>query len=45
MIDPRTPVIVGVAQTNEREADCEPVSSLVEVVAAALERSGAKAAS
>ena len=41
MIDPRTPVIVGAAQTNEREADCEPVAAMSEVVAAALERSGA----
>jgi hypothetical protein len=38
MIDPRTPVIVGVAQSNEREADCEPIAAMTEVVAAALAR-------
>ncbi len=41
MIDPRTPVIVGVAQANERELDSEPIVALTSVVNDALERTGA----
>ena len=42
MIDPRTPVIVGVAQANERESDSEPIAAMTKVVGDALARSGAK---
>ena len=42
MIDPRTPVIVGAAQTNERDVDCEPIGAMAEVVGTALARTGAR---
>ncbi len=40
MIDPRTPVIVGAAQANERELDSEPIDALTSVVKDALARTG-----
>jgi acetyl-CoA C-acetyltransferase len=42
MIDPRTPVIVGTAQATRQDRDTEPIAAMIEAVAGALDRSGAR---
>lgn len=43
-VDPRTPVIVGVGQINDREYGCEPVDLMTRCVEAALADTGIAAA-
>lgn len=43
-IDPRTPVIVGAGQLNDRNGDSEPIDLMTRCVEVALEGSGAAAA-
>jgi acetyl-CoA C-acetyltransferase len=43
-IDPRTPVIVGAGQINDRELGCEPIDLMVRCGEAALSDTGAGAA-
>jgi len=39
-IDPRTPVIIGAAQINDREYGCEPIDLMVRCTKAALDDTG-----
>ena len=43
-VDPRTPVIVGVGQINDREYGCEPIDLMTRCVEAALDDTGVGAA-
>ena len=43
-IDPRTPVIIGAGQINDRDYGCEPLDLMVRCVEAALDDTGASAA-
>ena len=43
-VDPRTPVIIGAGQINDRQYGCEPLDLMTRCVAAALDDTGAPSA-